>query len=229
MGLLGNILAGKQRVQIIQNNNTIIQLDASIKENHQRESPPTEFPIEDGTSISDHIVIKPFTLELTGIISDTPLQGAAAVITEAATTLTSALLPPIGLIGAAAAFSLFSADAQSSSPSVAAYNKLLAIQDGGASGNPTPVDVLTSLKRYSNMWIKSVSAPRDAETGKALIFTVSLVQLIIVQPQTVNISIFANPGLSSSQADVGEQAGYDSALKQGRLAGLQQTLGGGPN
>lgn len=218
MGLLGSILGGKSRVQLIQNNNTVIQFDASIKENHQRESPPTEFPVEDGTVISDHIIIKPFQLELTGIISDTPIGGIQGLITEASSVLTSSLLPPVGVIaGSVISSTLFSALASSSSPSVAAYGQLLQLQE-----NALPVDVITSLQRYENMWIKSISAPRDADTGKALIFTVTLTQLLLVTPQSVNIQVFANPGLSANQADMGEG---NSGLPNGFPAGYNKSQG----
>lgn len=213
MGLLGAI-AGTTRVQIIQNNNTVIQLDASIKELHQRESPPTEFPVENGTTISDHVIIKPLSLELTGIISDTPISGANQLLTEAATTLTSALLPPVGLVVGSAAYALYKSLSDSKSPSVAAYNQLLQLQE-----NAQPVDVLTSLFRYTNMWIKSISAPRDADTGKALIFTISLVQLLLVTPQSVSIQIFANPDLAAGPADVGQQdPALANAAKQGHAS-----------
>lgn len=210
MGLLGAVF-GKTRVQFIQNNNTVIQIDASIKETHGRESPPTEFPVENGVGITDHIQIKPFTLEIEGMISDTPIGGVKGLLTEAATTATSALLPPIGTVALGGAFALFSALSSSKSPSVAAYGQLLQLQAAAQ-----PFDVLTSLYRYDNMWIKSISVPRDAQNGNVLLFTVSLVQLLIVTPQSVNVQIFANPGLSANQADAGEQ-GLDpaSAFKAG--------------
>lgn len=217
MGLLGQILGGAQKVQFIQNgSNTIIQFDASVKENHSRESPPTEFPLENGDVVSDHIIVKPFSLELTGIISDTPIGNTKGLLTEVATTLTSSLIPPVGLVTLGAAAALFSALSASQSPSVAAYGQLLQLQQ-----NAQPFDVLTSLYRYSNMWIKAISAPRDSETGKVLLFTVSLVQLLLVTPQSVNIQIFANPAVGANLADTGQQGlGLSSAFQQGKLTGL---------
>ncbi len=216
MGLLGAIF-GKQRVQFIQNNNTVIQLDASIKETHSRESPPTEFPVEDGSTISDYVLLKPFSLEITGIISDTPLGGAQGLITQVATTLGSSLLPPAGLAAAGAGVALFSALAGSDSPSVAAYGQLLQLQQIAQ-----PFDVLTSLHRYPNMWIKSISAPRDSETGKVLLFTVNLVQLLLVTPQSVNVQIFSNPALSANIADLGQQETGISGFQSGVNAATQQ-------
>lgn len=204
MGLLGTVLGSSRRVQFIQNNNTVVQFDASIKENHSKEAVPTEFPVENGQTISDHIIVKPFTLELTGIISDTPIGTAGQILTEVTTTLASYLAPPAAVqsavLGVGAAAALFKALSGSKSPSVAAYAQLIQLQ-----ANALPVTVITTLYRYTNMWIKSITAPRDADTGQALLFTVSLVQLLLVSPSQVNIAVFSNPALSASLADLGEK------------------------
>lgn len=214
MGLVGQILAGQQRVQLIQNNNTVIQLDASLHETHSRDSIATEFPIETSDDVSDHIILKPFKLELNGIISDSPIGGLGGLLSEVTTVAAQSLIPPVGIIAGAGALALFSALANSDSPSVAAYGQLLILQEQAQGFN-----VITSLKRYTNMWITSISAPRDSDTGKALIFTMTMSQLLLVAPQSVNIQIFANPGLSAAQADLGQQNTLASQFKAGRLQG----------
>lgn len=200
MGLstvIGNVAAGKKRVQFIQQaTGTVINIDCTVSETHERESPPTEFEIEDGSTISDHIILKPIRLEITGMISDTPIS----IINAIATTLVSAVTPPIGIVGAAAGIALSKVLSDSASPSVAAFNQLLQLQE-----SKTAVSVLTTLKLYDNMFISKVTIPRDANTGKVLMFTVSLVQLLLVSPQTVNITIFKNSDLSAGQSNVGSQ------------------------
>lgn len=224
MGLLGKVLGGQTKVQFIQNqSSTLIQLDAAIKEEHNRESPPTEFPIENGNVISDHVIVKPFSLNITGIISDTPIGNTQGLLTEVATTLTSSLLPPIGTVAGAAGLALFKSLSSSKSPSVAAYGQLLLLQQ-----RAQPFDVLTTLRRYSNMWIKGISAPRDAETGKVLLFTIQLIELLLVTPQSVNVAIFANPGLSANQADLGQQnLNLTADAKRGFAAEQSLNLSGG--
>lgn len=222
MGLLG-LISGKTKVQFIQNNNAVIVFDASIKETHSRESSPTENPIENGQVISDHMIIKPFALELQGIITDSPIGGIQGLIQEAATSVVSRLLPPIGVIAASAGVALFSTLAKSKKPSVAAYGQLLQLQAAAQ-----PFTVITSLYRYENMWIKSISVPREAASGNALEFTVSVVQLLLVSPQSVNISIFANPGLSANKNDNGGQnAGLASRFQQGVTDATQAAKGVG--
>jgi Dit-like phage tail protein len=201
IGIVGGLLGGVTRVQFIQNNSTVIQLDASLKEVHTRNSHATKFPVENGQVISDHIIIEPFDLEINGIITDTPIGGAAGLLQEAGVSIASKLLPPAGLALVSQGVGLLQSLSNSKSPSVAAYVQLLNLQS-----KAQPFDVLTSLYRYPSMWIDSISAPRDVETGKSLIFTVKLVQLILVTPQSVNVQIFANPGLAASLANQGQQS-----------------------
>lgn len=50
-----------------------IFLDATLNEDHNYISRVTQFPIESGEIISDHIINEPETLSLSGIVSDSPL------------------------------------------------------------------------------------------------------------------------------------------------------------
>jgi hypothetical protein len=217
---LSSLLSGKTRVQFKQNGGTLITFDASIKETHQQDCTATEFPIENGKTISDHIIVKPFSLQLTGIITDSPIGGLQAILTEVGVTAASALLPPVGVIGAAGALSLFSALTKSPRRSVANYASILRIAQSGQ-----PVDVLTSLspQMYKNMWITSLSVPRDAETGNCILFTVSLKQLLLVTPQSVSVSVFANPGLSANKQDIGQES-LKSVFQEGEQSGLSKVL-----
>lgn len=220
MALVSSI-TGQKTVQLIQSaTGTVIKLDCSLREKHTRESPATQFPVEKGDTVSDNILIKPFSLEIQGIISDTPLSLRNAILT----TAVSAFVPPIGIVAAGAGVALFKAIAGSSSPSVTAYAQLLKLQESKA-----PFDVLTSLKRYTNMWISGLSVPRDSQTGQALVFDLSLVELILVAPQSVNIQIFSNPNVSAKSANLGKQELQNpvvQSFKQGQ-AFTRSVLGGG--
>jgi len=49
-------------------------LDATLTEDHQYNARATSYPVEDFRNITDHIINEPETLQLTGIVSDTPLS-----------------------------------------------------------------------------------------------------------------------------------------------------------
>lgn len=51
-------------------------LDATLEESHEFGARVTEFPIEGGAIITDHVALQPRTLTLQGFVTDTPLALA---------------------------------------------------------------------------------------------------------------------------------------------------------
>lgn len=206
---------------------TLLTFDAAINEQHGRESQPTTFPVEDGSVISDHIILSAFELTLTGVVSDTPLYEPGKFLAQTFAVAATSLLPPLGIVTAAAAYAAQSAQPLSSRPSIVAYKKLIKLQAGDPNANPpqlpTPFNVLTTYARYPNMVIKSLTFPRDASTSGALIFTVGLQQVQIVAPQYVALANLSNPALASSLKKIGEQEPEEpSAFEQGNDAAQRQ-------
>jgi hypothetical protein len=190
-------------------NSTIMQMDAVLSENHSREVEPTKFPIENGASISDHIMVAPLELELQCLITDSPIGGRSGYITEGIATAASAVLPAIGVATAATAYALHTAQMGTQSRSRAAFDALLRMQAGDPTTSPpTPpktFDVVTKLQRYPNMIIKSLSVPRDPTMGNAILFQVSLAQLLVVQARASNVQFVSNKALATAKAKEGEK------------------------
>jgi hypothetical protein len=85
MGLFSLIFGSKRRVRI---GNAVsddflpigaVQLDASLNETHSGSVDVTQHPVEEGADITDHVRIKPETLSITGIVSNTPLIFLASL------------------------------------------------------------------------------------------------------------------------------------------------------
>lgn len=226
MGL--DIASFLNHVVFLFNGVPVITLDCSIAETHERESEPTSFEIENGQTISDHVVLKPFGLKINGVISDSPLFGAGSIAAAAATTVLTKLAPNPGVLGAkAAAIAALPLFPNPFSPSMNGYEQLLQVQAARF-----PLTVVTSLHIYPNMWIKKLTAPRDSKSGGALVFTVDMVQLLLVTPVTVNIAQFAAADIAAGAADKGAQeAGALSeaaaAAAKAEAAGEAVFLGGG--
>ena len=51
-----------------------VAMDATLSEAHQYTNRVTSFPIEDNTYISDHVINDPVTIQINGVVSDTPLN-----------------------------------------------------------------------------------------------------------------------------------------------------------
>lgn len=129
-------------------------IDTSTNEVHTYESDVTEFPVEQGSPISDNIRPKPIVVVITGIVSDTPL-------------------PPIAagrqVVGSN------ESDGDDSPPSVSALAALIAIRDARQE-----VSISTAVASYDNMALQSLVIPRDPTTGEALGFTATFKQIVIV-------------------------------------------------
>ena len=52
----------------------LVTLDVTISEEHHRSARVTEFPIEGGGNINDHVSLGPKTLDIEGLITDTPFS-----------------------------------------------------------------------------------------------------------------------------------------------------------
>ncbi|MBA3841174.1 MAG: hypothetical protein H0X39_00885 [Actinobacteria bacterium] len=144
------------------------QIDASISESHQFESTVTEFPVEQGSAISDNIVPKSIMVTIEGIVSDTPIGPIATLRNQQAAS--SDFLPfsdPKAALEAVKGSTFM--------PSVDARTALLAIRDARQ-----PITISTSIRTYENMALQTLEIPVDASTGAAFRFSATFKQIIIV-------------------------------------------------
>lgn len=88
-----------------------------------------------------------------------------------------------------------------------------------------PLTVETSLRTYEQMVLQSWEAPRDAQTGRALLFTATFRQIRIVRSQTVDASLLSRTH-PMRRIDKGEQSKTkaDPAL-EGRSKSLAYRFG----
>ena len=67
--MLTELLLGIRKAQIAS-----IKLDASLSEEHSSNAQVTQYPVETGAFIGDHVIYEPVKLSITGVISNTPIQ-----------------------------------------------------------------------------------------------------------------------------------------------------------
>lgn len=179
----------------------LVEFDASVTETHTDESEVTEFPVEEGSDISDHVRKKPTVITIEGMISNTPILFLATL--QAKSPIDGDLTPVRDRVEAA-------------------NSKLQELQDAGVF-----VDVITSLKTYSNMVIIGKSVYRDAANGNVLRVTLTLKEIKIASALTIDKPIpedVANKKASNDgkkgpkPADSATESSAQSMLSQ--LAGL---------
>jgi hypothetical protein len=204
-----------KKVQFVQGNVTVVEFDASLNESHSISTQPTDFAIEDGQSVCDHIRVAPLDLQLSVVKTDTPIDNRDELIRSGVVAAASAVGGPIGTLAAAAAlqqntkYVALQAQNKSQSPSQQAYEAVSRLAAGTPSTSgltqPQVFDVITSLKRYPSMCIKNMSVQKDGSTGYAVVFQLQLQQVRLVSSQTVEVSAPAQPALSGVKKKLAEK------------------------
>lgn len=197
-----NVLFGSKRGAII----GTLRLDMTVDENHQLENQVTEYPIEEGGNISDHIRQLPDKLTLNGLVTNTPInltqQSNAEIITNAqgkfeVRNLERAIV---------------------NNRVISAFEQLLTMSGRKVNGetiDPQIIKVVTGLRVYTNMAIQTISVPRSKITGLALRFNITLINVIKVDSETIAI-----PNPKPNIKD-----GSTSTVDKGKVNGKQTTDG----
>lgn len=151
----------------------IVQFDATVSETHTNEVEITSYPVEEGADRNDHIRKLPQSLQIEGVISDTPIVFLSSFF---ATT-------PVGTNVGVGPLSKFVPGTKKSNTRVDdAYKALLKIQDEGQL-----VDVSTTLDQYDNMVLKTISVTRDASKGKILSCNLTLQKLLVSKSASIDL------------------------------------------
>jgi hypothetical protein len=221
MSLLSLITGGGSGVQI-----GGMTLDATLVETHQFTAAVTDYEVEDGSVITDHIHLKPVTLLIEGVVSDSPVSLVASAVGSAATLVSGSIGRNFGkeafrneglaeqalAAGAGSIAGLVTnvvADFGFGNTIFKTPNDAFDYMTGLHEAR-SPVEIVTSLRTYKNMVIETLSVPRTPETGSSSIrFSVSLKQITVVSSAVVKLPAFkvaSDAAGASSQGNLGSQA-----------------------
>lgn len=140
-------------------NGVQVQLDAIIKETHDNPIKITKNPVELGADITDHAIIEPIKLQIEGIVTDTPLGGAA--VTQIVDSVT-------GLFGSSVSDGI--------TRSQQAYSSLVLLKN-----DREPIEIQTGLKLYENMLITNIRVTQDKDTSRAVFLNIDAEEIIITE------------------------------------------------
>lgn len=156
-----------------------LSIDLILNEEHALTSTITSHPVEDGSVISDHIRNELQAGSLTALVSNHSLR---------ATTATPDAEPEQII-----------QDAQYAvleNRALAAYRTLKAIRDARKT-----ITIVTVLEVYNDVAINSISINRDRDSGEALEFTLSFVQVKKVKLQSTAITAAVQPASMDTDLD----------------------------
>lgn len=154
--------------------NVAFPIDAVPSITHNMTSVITTNPIEDGSNITDHIILNPRTIELNCFISEAPLNFVDVVKNAVATTVSGTILPPL-FQGSIVALLADSNDRVTDSYKI--LEELWSTKQ--------KFSIQTGFKLYENMVIQSLTIPESIQRG--LNFTMSLQQVSFAKTEYVKI------------------------------------------
>src|SRR5438132_10006682 len=152
-----------------------LELDAAIAEMHSGANEITDHPVEDGADITDHVRVKPDTVTIEGIISNTPVVASSARFEGGLETSEQNGVLVVSGVGA---------DTLDEARADSAYQQLLKIKE-----DRLPVVIITSLRQYERMVLERLNVPRDARTGSALRFSATFRQVRTVASERVKVTL----------------------------------------
>jgi len=131
-----------------------LSVDAVIRESHEFKAKVGEHPSESGQNFCDHVALSPTTLQIEGVISNTPMT----------------------LLGLTAVRSFDNFIHKRSNDLVdQAFKKLEDIFT-----QREPITITTSLKDYENMVLESLSIERNAQMSSSMHFKATAKQIRLI-------------------------------------------------
>jgi hypothetical protein len=176
------LLFGRKAPTSIRTSLQAITLDATLAEDSEYSNRITEFPLESGSSISDHVIHEPENVTIKGLISETPVAVLGTV--GRALMNGGSFSDPIG-----DGYAFLLAIGGYSQPKFSGKAKptdqfLSGGQDITESAQQFQlVDILTEFRLYTSMGITRLHVGREPTTGDALVFTASFKKVRMVEVQ----------------------------------------------
>jgi len=186
-----------------------VQLDCSVNEIHTDSAEITEHPVEDGSTMTDHIRKLPTRLEIEGIVTNTPITYLASINSPPSTFASDAFVPSF----------------PGSDRADDAYAVMQEMMTQGVT-----MSVLTSLRSYTSMAIESLVVTRNADTGQVLNCSISMKEVKKAKALSIDVPIPENPAnnAASNQGTVPSEAATPAQSSAGSsiLSDIASFFGG---
>lgn len=173
-----------------------LEMDALVSEAPEYGATPTKNAVERGADVTDHVALNPVSLNIEGVISNTP---TSLLKIASGTTL------------------------KTKKPADEGYAFLKKLWQ-----QRRPFNFVGGWEMYQNMVIVSLSVPRRAASGDALMFSCRMQQLNLVESTEITIEKVAKKDAPKAVPvqDVGFQpAGtFQSVQKTAKVGGSKQDL-----
>lgn len=139
---------------------TEIPLDARVGSTYRFSSSITQYPVESGATITDHVHLNPDEISMEGMVSDTPVNELPSVLS---------LRGDREYQGAG-------------TRSQTAFDTLMAVWR-----DRTPLTVVTEYMIFDDMLVESFEVPKSPDRGEAIWFSATLKKINTVETLTASL------------------------------------------
>lgn len=164
-----------------------LEIEVTISEEHQYKNNVTNYKVEAGFDISDHVHQEPEKITMEGVFSETPIPNRAATFTSfiqgaGASNIQTALEALLAIAGYAL-------------PKQPKVTGIVERQIDPTNTLVTPerftkpqiVDLVSGLRIYTNMICTSLTMSINRQTGQSLPFSMSFKKIYTVESKIVSI------------------------------------------
>lgn len=171
-------------------------LDAILSDSHEYSNDITNYPIEEGSDISDHIKRTPVSVSITGIITNSPLETLVALKESTIRSIADGYTTTL--------------KEKSFDRVTGGFIELLSIMGENNSTTinvrkPKLVELVTGLKVYQNMAMIKLSITRTPDIGEAIKFTATFKPIKKISRQSTIIPKISDKSGSGSNTSLQDQ------------------------
>jgi hypothetical protein len=177
---------------------TYLIVEVATSETHSMNATATKFPVESGVNISDHILNQGVIYEVSGLISDDPIDFFQKGIVD---RFKSPFIDNEKVYSSVVSQTRTFANDSPSKNAFYLLNILYYMK--------IPVNIVTDLTMYKNMVMESLIIPRDQGTTRALKFEAKFREVLVAQIKwTENLAEYdPRKPLSKPQSNEGGKDG----------------------
>lgn len=159
-----------------------LEFDSIDTEVHDWQRDVTKNPVENGSPVADHIIERPRSITITGMISNAPVEGSSI-------------------------FSSLAGGLNSDEPVAAAFTTLDQLYK-----SKSLLTIYTRYATYVDMVITNINIPRSPDVGDAIVFTIQATQIRIVSTQTTELPTGVGVKKESTGSGASGKAGASNSL-----------------
>lgn len=206
----------------------IVVFDATMSETHDSTAEITSHPIDDGSTISDHVIIHPFAFSCDVYVTNTPIEDLGRGVVETVELVIPKPNPfPSNPFNAAEILANKALDALFGGPLKVQtllfgepFDRIKEVHDTLKLliGRGASMSVVTSTATYDKVVLTSVSLPRTEYGGAS--FSLTFGQITTVQSATVTAPKPAEPRGASAK----NKGGQGTKPLSGKDAGKSTSL-----